>query len=159
MIFLHTISTELQSFSTRTGIYLIVVMNSSLIKPEHIAPCGMNCALCQAFQRQKRTCPGCSGDDTNKPRSCRSCIIRNCPTIQKNSSHFCYECEEMPCKRLKQLDTRYRTKYGMSMIANLTEIQEKGIDAFLLHQTEIYTCQTCGKLLCVHGSRCLTCFP
>jgi hypothetical protein len=65
----------------------------------------------------------------------------------------------MPCKRLKQLDTRYRTKYGMSMIANLTEIKDQGMNAFLVHQAERYTCPTCKGLLCVHRSRCLMCDP
>jgi len=60
---------------------------------------------------------------------------------------------------LKQLDIRYRTKYGMSMIANLIEIKDQGMDAFLVHQAEKYTCGTCGGLLCVHRSRCLSCDP
>jgi hypothetical protein len=124
-----------------------------------IAPCGMNCALCLAFQRSSRRCPGCWGDDTSKPKSCRSCIIRTCETIRTNSSHFCYECENMPCKRLKQLDARYRTRYGMSMIANLTEIKERGMTAFLAHQVEKYTCPTCQGLFCVHRARCLRCEP
>jgi hypothetical protein len=65
----------------------------------------------------------------------------------------------MPCERLKQLDARYRTKYGMSMIANLTEIKEKGVDAFLAHQAEKYSCPTCQGILCIHRSRCLKCNP
>ena len=135
----------------------MVQINPHILEPRLIAPCGMNCALCLAFQRPKRKCPGCWGEDTNKSTSCQSCIIRNCTTIQNNSSHFCYECEKMPCKRLKHLDTRYRTRYGMSMIANLTEIKDQGMDAFLVHQAEKYTCPTCQGLLCVHRSRCLTC--
>ncbi|HEX9862730.1 MAG TPA: DUF3795 domain-containing protein [Candidatus Bathyarchaeia archaeon] len=119
----------------------------------------MNCALCMFFQRPKRKCPGCWGEDTNKPKGCQLCIIHKCTTIQNNSCHFCYECEKMPCERLKQLDKRYRTKYGMSMIANLTEIKNQGIAKFLAHQTEKYTCPTCQGLLCVHRSRCLTCNP
>jgi hypothetical protein len=87
------------------------------------------------------------------------CSIRNCPTILNNSSHFCYECEKMPCKRLKQLDLRYRTRYGMSMIANLIGIKDHGMDAFLANQAKKYTCAKCGGLLCVHRSRCLTCDP
>lgn len=93
------------------------------------------------------------------PSYCLSCIIRNCPTISKEGTHFCYECERMPCKRLKQLDARYRSKYGMSMIDNLMEMKEKGMDAFLARQTERYTCPSCGGMLCVHRSRCLTCDP
>ena len=137
----------------------MVRIDLPMLKPGLIAPCGMNCALCLAFQRPKQKCPGCWGDDTNKSKSCQLCIIHNCTTIQNNSSHFCYECEKMPCKRLKQLDNRYRTKYGMSMIANLTGIKDEGMDAFLVHQADKYTCSTCGGLLCVHRSRCLMCNP
>ena len=79
--------------------------------------------------------------------------------IKKNSSHFCFECEKMPCPRLKRLDARYRNKYGMSMIANLAEIRDQGMDAFLAHQGEKYTCPKCNGLICVHRSRCLVCDP
>jgi hypothetical protein len=137
----------------------MVQIGSHILEPCVIAPCGMNCALCLAFQRPKRKCHGCWGQDSDKSISCRSCIIRNCETIRSNSSHFCYECEKMPCKRLKQLDARYRTKYSMSMIANLTEIKEQGVDAFLVHQAEKYSCPTCQGMLCVHRSRCLKCNP
>ncbi|MBN1166849.1 MAG: DUF3795 domain-containing protein [Methanospirillaceae archaeon] len=129
------------------------------LKPEHIAPCGMNCAICLAYLRPTKKCPGCREDSRDKAKSCQLCIIRTCPTIEHNSSHFCYECDEMPCRRLKQLDTRYRTKYGMSMIENLKEIKEQGMSTFLSQQAETYTCTTCGGLICVHRSCCLTCDP
>ncbi len=129
----------------------------SALEPNMVAPCGMNCALCLAYQRPKNRCPGCREEDSNKPKSCLSCIIYNCETIRDNRSHFCYECERMPCKRLKQLDKRYRTKYGMSMIANLTEIKDRGMEAFLADQAERYTCPSCGGLRCVHRPRCLNC--
>ena len=127
--------------------------------PEHIAPCGMNCALCLAFQRQKKRCPGCRQNDPTMPQYCTACSIRNCQTIQDNTSHFCYECDLIPCKRLKQLDARYRKKYSMSMISNLLEIKEKGVNSFLINQTEKYTCNKCDNLLCIHRSRCLNCNP
>jgi hypothetical protein len=130
-----------------------------VLEPQLIAPCGMNCALCLAFQRPKGKCPGCWGEDKNKSKSCKACVIRNCEMIKNNSSHFCFECEKMPCTRLKRLDARYRNKYGMSMIANLTEIKDQGMDEFLAHQGEKYTCPECKGLICVHRSRCLLCDP
>jgi ABC-type multidrug transport system fused ATPase/permease subunit len=45
----------------------------------------------------------------------------------------------------------------MSMIANLKEIQEHGMDAFLARQAEKYRCPTCHGLRCVHRSECLSC--
>jgi len=35
---------------------------------ELIAPCGMNCALCMAYQRQKNHFNGCNLDNNNKPK-------------------------------------------------------------------------------------------
>jgi hypothetical protein len=130
-----------------------------IIEPKQIAPCGMNCALCLAFQRPKNRCPGCWEDAPKKPKSCQQCIIRNCESIKIGPSHFCYDCGKMPCMRLKQLDARYRAKYDMSMIANLTEIKEKGMNSFLSGQEKKYMCQKCHGLTCVHRSRCLICDP
>ncbi|NTU89112.1 MAG: DUF3795 domain-containing protein [Actinobacteria bacterium] len=124
---------------------------------ELIAPCGMNCRLCMAYQREKRRCKGCHGYDASKMPSCLRCIIRNCPTITSNESGFCYECEKYPCKRLKQLDKRYRTKYHMSMLENLESIKNSGMAAFLQEQKERWTCPTCKDYLSVHRDACLTC--
>lgn len=78
-----------------------------------IAPCGMNCRLCMAYQREKKHCNGCNMDDTLKTSiSCLRCIIKNCPTIKNSNSGFCFECEKYPCQRLKQLDRG--NKMGMS---------------------------------------------
>lgn len=32
-----------------------------------IAPCGMNCSICMAYLREKNKCPGCRGNDIDKP--------------------------------------------------------------------------------------------
>ena len=130
-----------------------------MIQPDLIAPCGMNCALCHAYQRPKNKCLGCRDEAPKSAKSCETCIIKNCETIRNSPSHFCYDCPDMPCKRLRQLDIRYRTKYAMSMTDNLNEIKEKGMDSFLASQTAKYTCPTCGGLICVHKGRCLTCQP
>ncbi len=124
-----------------------------------IAPCGINCAICLAFIREKNHCPGCREEDENKSKSCLSCIIINCETIKNNSSKFCYECEKYPCKRLKQLDKRYRTRYAMSMLENLEYIKTSGLPAFVERENERWRCRKCGGLMCVHRGYCLTCGP
>ena len=58
------------------------------------------------------------------------------------------------CARMKQLDKRYRAKYGMSMIENIQEIKAKGIRQFTRDQKQKWTCPDCGKLLTVHR-RCV----
>ena len=122
-----------------------------------IAPCGMNCGICLAHLREKRKCPGCHGEDTNKSASCLKCTIRNCAVIQLNQSKFCFECEKYPCKRLKHLDKRYRTKYVMSMIENLENIKRIGLSAFMENEKERWRCPKCGGVICVHRGYCLQC--
>ena len=122
-----------------------------------IATCGMNCMLCMAYQRNKKHCPGCNVPDKNKSKSCSACVIKNCEELQQTKSGFCYSCSKFPCKRLKQLDIRYRTKYGMSMIQNLRAIEEAGIEKFVEMQKLKWTCTKCGSLLCVHRDSCQVC--
>jgi hypothetical protein len=120
-----------------------------------IAPCGMNCGICLGYLREKRKCPGCHGDVTAP--GCIKCIIRNCEVIAENQSKFCYECDEFPCKRLKQLDKRYRTRYAMSMIENLENIRRIGLDAFVDSEKKRWACPECGSVICVHRGYCMNC--
>ena len=124
-----------------------------------IAPCGMNCALCLGYQRTKNHCPGCHGEDTYKQVSCRSdrCTIAKCELRQTTESGFCYECPKYPCRRLKDLDKRYRTKYGMSMLDNLSFIREHGLNAFVEKERARWHCNECGGTICVHRGYCLQC--
>lgn len=122
-----------------------------------IAPCGMNCAICLAFMRDKNRCFGCRTDSSQKPEYCIKCIIFNCELLKNTDSKFCYDCEKFPCKRLKQLDKRYRTKYYMSMIDNLKYIQKSGLDQFVNNEQVRWRCSICGAILCVHRNFCLNC--
>ncbi len=123
----------------------------------NIAPCGMNCSLCYAFQREKNKCNGCRGEIELIPNSCKRCIIRNCSVNQNNKSKFCYECESYPCQRLKQLDKRYKTKYHMSMIENLEYIKNLGINKFIENEKERWKCSECGNIICIHHNECPKC--
>lgn len=122
-----------------------------------IAPCGMNCGICMAYLRKDRRCPGCREEDTNKSPSRFKCIIKNCEIIQQSQSGFCFDCSKYPCKRLKQLDKRYRTKYSMSMIENLDYIKCNGLTAFVEKETERWRCRKCGGVICVHRGYCYQC--
>jgi len=133
------------------------------LQAELIAPCGMNCALCWAYQAQKfdlktqgfthKYCPGCI------PRG-EHCLhmAKVCDTVGKGQVRFCFECADFPCARLKRLDKRYREKYHMSMIENLRSIQANGLDAFLKEQEDKWGCGKCGEaLVCCHNGLCLSC--
>ena len=122
-----------------------------------IAPCGMNCGTCLAYLREKNKCPGCRILSDDKAISVKTCTVTKCIYLANTKSKFCYECEKYPCKRIKQLDKRYRTKYGTSFIENLLMIKENSIDYFLDFESKRRTCTNCGSTLCVHRNFCLTC--
>jgi hypothetical protein len=122
-----------------------------------IAPCGMNCGTCIAYLREKNTCPGCRVYSADKDVSIQRCIIPKCVHLDQTVSKFCYDCEKYPCKRIIQLDKRYRTKYKTSFVENLTIIKENGIDNFLIFESKRRTCPDCGSVLCVHRESCLAC--
>jgi hypothetical protein len=124
---------------------------------ELIAPCGMNCGICFAHLRDKNACPGCRIKSYLKPKTRSNCRIKNCTLLIDADSGFCYDCDEYPCKRLKQLDKRYRTKYNMSMIENLNNIQRLGNDQFLQKEQIRWRCPDCGGPICVHRGFCLNC--
>lgn len=127
-----------------------------------IAPCGMNCALCIAYQFRDKDlnkkgfkrmyCPGC----IPRGKHCTH-MADKCELLGKGLLRFCYECESFPCKRLKSLDKRYRTKYHMSMIENLNFIQENGMDAFLAQEETKWLCPECNGVICCHNGLCLNC--
>ena len=127
------------------------------MKAELIAPCGMNCRLCLAYQRDKEHCTGCRREDAYERSYGIKCVMRNCQTVKGNASGYCYECDKFPCKRLKQLDKRYRTKYEMSVIENLHVIKLICMEEFLLQEEGRWTCMGCGSIICVHRKACPTC--
>ena len=119
-----------------------------------IAPCGMNCSLCYAFLRSRNRCPGCRGDDRGKRKTRVACKIMKC---KARRGSFCTDCANFPCERLGRLDKRYRTKYGMSMIENLRNLQSGGLRSFVAGEQTKWTCPRCGETICVHNALCLAC--
>ncbi len=126
------------------------------IKYSLIAPCGMNCGICIGHLRKKNNCTGCNNPGLLRA-SCANCVIKNCEELKKKNSKFCCDCEKYPCRRLKQLDKRYRTKYFMSMIDNLNFIKESGIREFFKKEKVRWACSKCGGTLCVHNGLCSQC--
>jgi hypothetical protein len=129
---------------------------------ELIAPCGMNCGICKAYLAYSRDayrkrfktvhCMGCR----SRNKMCFY-VRKHCAKIRNNKIKFCFECEGFPCDRIKTLDKRYRTRYGMSMVENLKEIKEKGMEKFLKKQREKYKCSECGDVVSVHNGMCYSC--
>lgn len=122
-----------------------------------IAPCGMNCALCIAHLRAVNTCPGCSGSNEQKPQHCVRCGIKNCRELRRSGGKYCCDCEVFPCARLRQLDHRYTTRYGMSMIENLKRIHTAGVQQFVREEEKRWRCPRCRRLISVHRPECIHC--
>ncbi len=121
-------------------------------KISDIAPCGMNCRLCIGYVRVKNKCDGCLTPNT---KCSRVCVLRFC--TERNGKYCDHSCLSFPCQRLKNLDKRYRTKYGMSMIENLKQIEKSGIRQFVRNENMRWACTICGELICVHRPSCLKC--
>lgn len=118
----------------------------------------MNCAICFGYLREKNKCSGCQKTDAYESGYGRKCVIRSCVILKQKRIKFCSDkCEKYPCKRLKDLDKRYRTKYGMSMVDNLEFIKNNGIRMFIKEEKEKWTCKKCGGTICVHRGFCLKC--
>ena len=124
-----------------------------------IAPCGMNCGLCHAFLRARNRCPGCRSNDRGKPKTRAACCIKTCGPRGQAGQNFCSSssCASFPCERLARLDKRYRTKYGMSMLANLKRITSHGWRHFVEQERARWACPECSATLCVHKASCLSC--
>ncbi len=132
------------------------------MREEMIAPCGMNCSLCRAAQFKemdlnklgfhKMYCAGCLPRGKNCTHMKDACEI-----LGNGRVRFCFECENYPCKRLKSLDKRYKTKYQISMIDNLNYIKQFGMEQFLKKEYDKWQCSNCGELICCHNGLCLNC--
>ncbi|MFB0921118.1 MAG: DUF3795 domain-containing protein [Oscillospiraceae bacterium] len=127
-----------------------------------VAPCGMNCELCIAYQAMqadlkkqginRKYCEGC----IPRGQGCLHMAAR-CEILARGQVRFCFECKDFPCKRLKALDKRYRTKYNMSMIENLISIRDFGMESFLRSQAEKWCCPSCGGAVSCHTGICVRC--
>jgi Protein of unknown function (DUF3795) len=124
-------------------------------KLDFLAPCGLNCALCAAYQREKKPCAGCNGGILNKSKSCLECKIKNCPELN-NEIIYCFQCQFFPCLKVKNLDKRYK-KYHASPINNLKIAQEIGVLEFIKGDLQNWKCKKCGQILCMHNNICPNC--
>jgi len=121
----------------------------------------MNCGVCVSYLAgktdlnkkgfNKTYCEGCLP-------CAKSCNLKSeCSLLRKGAVRFCFQCENYPCKRLKALDKRYRTKYHMSMLENLEFIKEHGVEKFLEKEESKWRCPKCGGVICCHNGLCLSC--
>lgn len=125
-----------------------------------IAPCGLDCSLCQATLKEENPCPGCNGSDENKPLFCRErCGIILCEKRRNNQYKYCDECPDYPCADVMEKENRYTSAYPRkeSPLENIRLIREIGIEAFLEKERKEWSCRVCGGPVCVHTGLCASC--
>lgn len=119
------------------------------------APCGMNCKICYKHCYHKMSCDGCLKSDIGKPEHCRSCRIKDC--IKQKGISYCFQCDEYPCKRIKNLEKSYNKRYQASLMEHSKAVQQYGLEAFMAMQEVTYTCSRCGGIISIHDRECSEC--
>ncbi|WP_407831795.1 DUF3795 domain-containing protein [Synergistes jonesii] len=125
-----------------------------------IAPCGLDCSICDLALRGENPCPGCLGPNKNKPDFCADrCTIVHCAKRKENNYRYCDECPDYPCEPIVEIESRYTTRYPLRESAreNLRMIRKSGMDSYLRHQKAEWTCENCGGTISVHTGRCNKC--
>lgn len=120
-----------------------------------LAPCGMNCKVCYKHCYHKKPCAGCLKSDMGKPEHCRKCKIKDC--VKAKGLEYCFECLDHPCGQIRNLEKSYKRRYRASLIKNSEFVKERGLEAFMEHQKEIYTCLKCGGIISLHDGECSEC--
>lgn len=121
------------------------------------APCGVNCLICYMHANPRKygkSCRGCFSQEQEKAIHCRRCRIKKC-TEDKGLSH-CFNCTDMPCKLIKNLDKSYRQRYGVSIVENCLSALKNGIIHHMLLEKEIWTCR-CNGLISLQDGVCSEC--
>ncbi len=113
----------------------------TFMKTKLIAPCGMNCAICLAFLREKNRCDGCWSPE----RKCnKNCTIRSC--IHRKGK-YCFDCDSFPCKKLQQFEFTVPKKFTLTLSENLHIIKIRGIHNFIKTEKNRYKCSKCGGII------------
>ncbi len=134
--------------------------DDSMFTAEMVAPCGLDCSICSQALKKTNPCPGCNGPDENKPDFCaRRCEIVLCRKRKKNGYAFCDECPDFPCEDVMEKENRYTAQYPLreSPLENLLMIREQGMEAYLVQERRLWTCETCGSPVSVHTGICCGC--
>jgi len=95
-----------------------------------IAPCGLYCGECEAFQNGR--CGGCISREGLCLKYSEICKIFDCCINNKNL-RFCGECKDFPCKKFDFFkDKEY--DWVSEVTKNLNKIKTKGAKEFLKEQ-------------------------
>lgn len=127
--------------------------------PDPLAPCGVYCKACPAYQE---TCLGCASNNKDQKRKSKfTCKIRLC-AYEHKMKNFCSECKEFPCKVFKKKlffkhegDPAFQ--YRFDVFENFRLLKEMKIDDYLEYQDKRWRCPKCGGRVFFYSYRCKDC--
>lgn len=94
-----------------------------------VAPCGLYCGECEAFQDER--CGGCISRKGLCLKYTEICKIYSC-CVDKKSLRFCGDCELFPCERFANF---FGTPVWYDeVVSNLKTIKNEGVEKFLKEQ-------------------------
>jgi hypothetical protein len=147
---------------------------------ELIAVCGLYCGACEMYRadhdnnKQKLKtlaqsfadregeqfteddirCDGCLGKGYLTPW-CSKCQIRLCSKLQSGKVR-CSDCEDFPCARISDF-CNDGLAHHVVVLENLGRIREVGIENWVAHEKERWTCPKCKVLLSWYDAFCPSC--
>lgn len=133
------------------------------VSEELLGYCGLFCGGCQAYQETTAAakpgaepttrCLGCASDVVAP--WCQECAIRDCS--KEKGLRYCLPCEEYPCDKLDTFTNDPRYPYHKAVHADMAQLQEIGIPAWLEEQKARWICPSCGNRYHWFARRCPTC--
>ena len=90
-----------------------------------------------------------------KPERCKICEIKIC--AHEKGYDYCYECNDFPCKVLKNMEKSYTKRYATSLLGNSKIVKEKGIKHFESNEKVKWTCKKCNGVISLHDGVCSEC--
>lgn len=124
-----------------------------------LAPCGVYCGACPAFNK---TCRGCASEDRNQNRCNKwGCKIRNCCYDQKKLD-YCVDCEQFPCKiidkkliRSHPYEPSYKYRHEIPVV--FSNLKMMNIESYLEYQRQRWKCDSCGGRIIFYHYTCENC--
>ncbi len=124
-----------------------------------LAPCGVFCGACPAFNK---SCRGCGSEDKNQKRKSKfNCKIRTCCYNEKHLD-FCIDCEQFPCKKInkKLLDTNQgnpKFTYRHEIPFIFAKLKTMNLDDYFEFQKQRWKCKSCGGTVHFYHYMCDAC--
>lgn len=96
-----------------------------------IAPCGLYCGECEAFQ--DRRCGGCVSRQGLCLKYTKICKIYSC-CVDRRRLRFCSDCRDFPCERFSKF---FNTPVWYDeVLSNLKRIKNEGVNKLLKEQVK-----------------------